>query len=450
MTTLWLETALLPEGWANRVRITMASGRIAAIETEVPADASDERHVIALPGLCNVHSHAFQRGMAGLAEHRGDGEDNFWSWREVMYRFLDHLDPDDVEAICAMAFKEMLETGYTRVGEFHYLHHDVDGQPYRDPAELAGRVVAAARSVGIGLTLLPVFYAHSNFGGQAANHGQRRFVNDIDGFALLLAACQALLADDDVLGIAPHSLRAVTAEELAALAMMQPLGQMHIHVAEQAKEVRDSVAYSGARPVEWLLAHADVDARWCLIHATHVTESETDAMAASGAVVGLCPVTEANLGDGIFPAVRFLRKGGRIATGTDSNILIDPAQELRALEYSQRLAHQARNVLASDQHRSVARRLFEASLAGGAQALGVEPGLVVGNAADIVTLGADNPDLHGGHGDRPLDHWVFAARNNCIDAVWRYGRKMVAGGRHRDAAPITARYRKVLERILAA
>jgi formiminoglutamate deiminase len=259
-----------------------------------------------------------------------------------------------------------------------------------------------------------------------------------------------LLADDDILGIAPHSLRAVTGEELASLAAMQPQGQMHIHVAEQAKEVRDSVAYSGARPVEWLLAHADVDARWCLIHATHVTDSETDAMAASGAVVGLCPVTEANLGDGIFPAVRFLGKGGCIATGTDSNILIDPAQELRALEYSQRLAHQARNVLASDQHRSVARRLFEASLAGGAQALGVEPGLVVGNAADIVTLGADNPDLHGGHGDRPLDHWVFAARNNCIDAVWRYGRKMVAGGRHRDAAPITARYRKVLERILAA
>jgi len=450
VTTLWLETALLPAGWTDRVRITMANGRIAAIETEVPAAAGDERHVIALPGLCNVHSHAFQRGMAGLAEHRGGGEDNFWSWRQVMYRFLDHLNPDDVEAICAMAFKEMLETGYTRVGEFHYLHHDVDGQPYRDPAELAGRVVAAARSVGIGLTLLPVFYAHSNFGGQPASHGQRRFINDIDSFSRLLADCRALLADDDILGIAPHSLRAVTGEELASLAAMQPQGQMHIHVAEQAKEVRDSVAYSGARPVEWLLAHADVDARWCLIHATHVTDSETDAMAASGAVVGLCPVTEANLGDGIFPAVRFLGKGGCIATGTDSNILIDPAQELRALEYSQRLAHQARNVLASDQYRSVARRLFEASLAGGAQALGVEPGLVVGNAADIVTLGADNPGLHGGHGDRPLDHWVFAARNNCIDAVWRYGRKMVSGGRHRDAVPITARYRKVLERILAA
>ena len=301
----------------------------------------------------------------------------------------------------------------------------MDGRPYGDPAELAGRVVAAARSVGIGLTLLPVFYAHSNFGGQPANHGQRRFINDIDGFARLLAACQSMLTEDDVVGIAPHSLRAVTEEELAALATMQPRGRMHIHVAEQAKEVRDSIAYSGARPVEWLLAHADVDARWCLIHATHVTETEADAMAASGAVVGLCPVTEANLGDGIFPAARFLGKGGRVATGTDSNILIDPAQELRALEYSQRLAHEARNVLASDEHRSVARRLFEATLAGGAQALGVEPGLAVGNAADIVTLGADNPDLQRSDGDRPLDHWVFAARNNCIDAVWRYGRKMV-------------------------
>jgi formimidoylglutamate deiminase len=450
MTTIWSETALLPSGWASRVRIAMAHGKIAAIETEVPAEVGDERHCIALPGLCNVHSHAFQRGMAGLAEHRGGGEDNFWSWREVMYRFLDHLNPDDVEAICAMAFMEMLETGYTRVGEFHYLHHDVDGQPYRDPAELAGRVVAAARTVGIGLTLLPVFYAHSNFGGQPASHGQRRFINGIDGFSRLQAACRSLLADDDVLGIAPHSLRAVTEDELAALAALQPLGPVHIHVAEQAKEVRDSLAYSGARPVEWLLAHADVDPRWCLVHATHVTESETDAMAASGAVVGLCPVTEANLGDGIFPAARYLGMGGRIATGTDSNVLIDPAQELRALEYSQRLAHQARNVLASDQHRSVARRLFEASLAGGAQALGVEPGLVIGNAADIVTLSAEHPQLQGGHSDRPLDHWVFAARNNCVDAVWRYGRKMVSGGRHRDAAPITARYRKVLERILAA
>ena len=450
MTAIWSATALLPSGWANRVRIAFTNGEISAIETEVPADTGDECHAIALPGLSNVHSHAFQRGMAGLAEHRGGSDDNFWSWREVMYRFLDRLTPDDVEAICAMAFKEMLETGYTRVGEFHYLHNDVDGRPYRDPAELASRVVEAARTVGIGLTLLPVFYAHSNFGGRPANHGQRRFINDIDGFARLFEACQPLLADDDVLGIAPHSLRAVTEDELAALVTMHPSGPIHIHVAEQAKEVRDSVAFSGARPVEWLLAHADVDARWCLIHATHLTESETDAMAASGAVAGLCPVTEANLGDGIFPAVRFLAQGGRIATGTDSNILIDPAQELRALEYSQRLAHQARNVLASDEHPSVARRLFDATLAGGAQAMGVEQGLAVGNSADIVTLDADDPAVQMGHGDRPLDHWVFAARNNCIDAVWRRGRKMVSGGRHKDAARITGRYRKVLERILAA
>jgi formiminoglutamate deiminase len=258
-----------------------------------------------------------------------------------------------------------------------------------------------------------------------------------------------LLAEDDVLGIAPHSLRAVTGEELAALVAMHRTGPVHIHVAEQAREVRDSLAHSGSRPVERLLGHADVDARWCLVHATHVTESETDAMAASGAVVGLCPITEANLGDGIFPAARFLGQGGRIAMGTDSNVLIDPAQELRTLEYSQRLALEARNVLASETHRSVARRLFEASLAGGAQALGVEPGLAVGNTADIVTLVADGPDLQAGCGDRALDHWVFAARNNCIDAVWRRGRKLVSGGRHQHAAPIAQRYRKVLARILA-
>lgn len=451
MAGFWSASALLPTGWAENVRFTISDGLIASVETGAAALPGDAVHHITLPGLANVHSHAFQRGMAGLAEHRGaHSDDNFWSWREVMYRFLDRLTPDDMEAIAAFAYAEMLEGGYTHVGEFHYLHNDSDGRAYADPAEMAARIAAAARGAGIGLTLLPVFYAHSNFGGQAPTHGQRRFIHDLDSFAHLLDSCRPLLADGDRLGIAPHSLRAVTGEELAALAAMHAQGPIHIHAAEQQKEVADSLAFSGQRPVEWLLNEAGVDRRWCLIHATHLTDSETDRLAASGAVAGLCPVTEANLGDGIFPALRYLDAGGRIGTGTDSNILIDPAHELRALEYSQRLAHQARNVLASNAHPSVARRLFEATLAGGAQAMDIAPGLAVGHAADFVTLAPTHPALHGRSGDSLLDGWVFAARNSCVDAVWKGGRQVVADGKHRDSAALTARYLAVIDRIMAA
>jgi formimidoylglutamate deiminase len=449
MPAFWSATALLPTGWAQNVRFTVADGLIASVESGTAPDPADETLQITLPGLANVHSHAFQRGMAGLAEHRGgNSDDNFWSWREVMYRFLDRLTPDDMEAVATMAYAEMLETGYTHVGEFHYLHNDADGQPYADPAEMAARIAAAARATGIGLTLLPVFYAHSNFGGQAPKHGQRRFIHNLDSFALLLESCPALLSPGDQLGIAPHSLRAVTPDELATLTALHSHGPIHIHAAEQQKEVQDSLAWSSQRPVEWLLDHAGLDERWCLIHATHLTDAETDALAASGAVAGLCPITEANLGDGIFPAARFLAAGGRIATGTDSNILIDPAQELRGLEYSQRLAHQARNVLASDTQPSVARRLFEATLAGGAQAMGIAPALAVGHPADFVTLNAAHPALHGRKGDQLLDNWIFAARSGCVDSVWKRGRQVVSGGQHSESAVVTARYLKVVDRIM--
>ncbi|MFO1239666.1 MAG: formimidoylglutamate deiminase [Sphingomonadaceae bacterium] len=450
MTALWLKAALLPSGWQNDVRIEMSGALISAVIVGTAARAEDERAEIGVPGLCNVHSHAFQRGMAGLAEHRGPSDDDFWSWREVMYRFLDHLNPDDVEAIAAMAYIEMLETGYTRVGEFHYLHNDPDGKRYQDPAEMAARIIGASEATGIGMTLLPVFYAHSDFGGAPPKHGQRRFLNDLDAFARLLGACEDILPTDGILGVAPHSLRAVTGEELRELVDMRRGAPLHIHAAEQRKEVEASLAFTGARPVEWLLANADVDRHWCLIHATHLTEAETDALAASGAVAGLCPVTEANLGDGIFPAVPYLSAGGKIATGTDSNILIDPAQELRALEYSQRLSHRARNLLASEATPSVGRRIFEEAHAGGAQALGVTQGLAVGMPADLVTLDANHPALYGRSGDQLLDSWIFAARANCVDAVWRAGRKLVSNGQHKDREIVWRRYRAVLDRILAS
>lgn len=449
MTQLWFETALLAEGWADRVRVTIADGRVAGIETGVESTGADERHAIAIPGLCNVHSHGFQRGMAGLAETRGLPHDDFWSWREVMYRFLDRLEPEDIAAITAQAAVEMLETGYTRLGEFHYLHNAPDGRPYADQAATAAAIVQAARTAGIGLTLMPVFYAHSDFGGVAPTHGQRRFINDLDGFARLVEESEKLLSGDDAIGIAPHSLRAVTPDELKHLTGLRPRAPLHIHAAEQVKEVEASVAALGARPVEWLLANANVGARWCLIHSTHLTDAETDALVKSGAVAGLCPVTEGNLGDGIFPAIRYLAAGGRIATGTDSNVQIDPAAELRGLEYSQRLAHLSRGVLATEAMPSVGGRLFRATGEGGAQALGATFGIAEGTPADIVTLDADHPALIERKGDRLLDGWIFGANRPAVESVWRAGKPVVQGGRHVARDAVAADYRKTLAKLLA-
>ncbi len=449
MAALWFETALLPGGWSGRVRLRHHAGLITNIETEATPAPGDERGSIALPGLPNLHSHAFQRAMAGLAESRGVPGEDFWSWREVMYRFAHRLTPDDVEAIAAQAFAEMLETGFTRVGEFHYLHHQPDGRPYDDPAEMAARVAAAAEATGIGLTLLPVFYAHGGFGGVAAGVDQRRFINDIDSFGRLLAASRTALAPlaDPVVGLAPHSLRAVTQAELAAILPLAGAGPIHIHVAEQTAEIDASLVWSGARPVEWLLANAPVDRRWCLVHATHMSDAETDAAAATGAVVGLCPITEANLGDGVFPAARFFGAGGAFGVGSDSNVLIDAAAELRTLEYVQRLVLRARGVLASDARPSVGASLFAAAANGGARALGVEAaGLAPGASLDLIELDGSHPSLAGRSGDALLDGWIFAARRGAVDGVWRRGRKVVAQGRHVHAEAIAQRYRAAVAR----
>jgi len=449
MQHLWFAHALLPQGWAEGVRIGVADGRIASIDAETRPAPSDERHGAALPGLCNVHSHGFQRGMAGLSERRGRPDDDFWSWREIMYRFLDRLTPDDIAAITAQAYVEMLESGYTRVGEFHYLHNDIDGGRYADPAETAGAIVAAAEQTGIGLTLLPVFYAHADFGGAPPAPGQRRFISDIDGFARLVEASRAKLPAGAAMGIAPHSLRAVTPDELRAILPLAGRGPIHIHAAEQIREVEACVTWSGARPVEWLLDHLDVNERWCLIHATHLDAREGDRLAASGAVAGLCPVTEANLGDGTFPAERYLAAGGRFGTGTDSNILVDAAAELRALEYSQRLSHRRRALLTDDARPSVGQRLFDTAIAGGAQALGAETGLATGAPADIVSLDLSHVAFAGADPATMLDRWIFAAGRDAVGAVWRGGRQCVVHGRHIAAEPVAAQYRRTLERLLA-
>ncbi len=406
ITTLWFETAYMAKdgdyGWHDRVRLTIADGRIAAMETAVDPKMQDERHAIGLPGLCNLHSHAFQRAMAGLTEYAGPTQDYFWT--------------------CA----------------------------YRNPAEMAEQIAAASAETGIGLTLLPVFYAHGDFGGAAPTSGQRRFLNHPDRFARLFdASARALSALTGAgLGLAPHSLRAITPDELAAILPLAEGLPIHIHAAEQQKEVAACLAWSQQRPVEWLLNHAAVDAHWCLVHATHMTEAETDRLARSGAVAGLCPMTEADLGDGVFPTARYIAAQGRIGIGTDSNILIDAAGELRLLEYFQRLDRRARNVLHHPARPSVGGSLFEAAFRGGRQALGVDTG--TGAAADILSLDARHPALIGRRQDQILDTWIFATSSGAIDCVWRAGVKLVANGRHRHRDPIATRYRRVLNRLLGS
>ncbi|MFY0183829.1 formimidoylglutamate deiminase [Stenotrophomonas maltophilia] len=441
--------ALLPQGWARDVRIVSQGGTLIEVTEGASAEPGDTALAIALPGLGNLHSHAFQRGMAGLTEIGGNSGDSFWSWRELMYRFLAHLQPDAMQAIAEQAYVEMLESGFTRVGEFHYLHHGPDGAPYANRAEMAERIAAAAHSSGIGLTLLPVFYAHADFGGAPPNPAQRRLIHDVDGFAELLQGCTRALKDqgDAVLGFAPHSLRAVTGEELAALLPLNA-GPVHIHIAEQTREVDACVAWSGLRPVQWLYEHVPVDARWCLVHATHITEAELQQIVASRAVAGLCPITEANLGDGLFPMQAFARAGGRFGVGSDSNVLIDAAEELRLLEYGQRLQLRGRNVLAPGDGQSTGRWLYEQSLRGAAQALGVATGLQAGAPADLVELDPDHPALIARDGDALLDSWVFAARNGAVRSVWRQGRQLVRDGRHPQREAVAARFAAALRPLL--
>ena len=451
MTSLWFESALLPQGWASRVRITAEAGGIASVSAGVDPGEADERHAVGFPGLPNLHSHAFQRALAGLTERAGPAGDSFWTWRELMYQFVERIDPDELEAIAALAYAQMLEGGFTQVGEFHYLHHDRGGVPFADPGELAGRIAAAAAHTGIGLTLLPTLYVHGGFGGQPPSARQHRFILDLDRFGDTLESSRRAVKalPGAVVGVAAHSLRAVTPEELTWMLQAAGDGPVHIHIAEQTQEVEDCLAWSGQRPVEWLLEHASVDERWCLVHATHVTQAELQGMAARGAVAGLCPITEANLGDGIFPARRFLELAGRIGIGSDSNVLLDAGEELRTLEYSQRLAQQARNVLAAKPGASTARSLLDATLSGGAQALRSPAGFIAGASLDAVSLRSTHEALTQRREDELLDSWVFAGGRGLIDCVWRAGERVVSDGRHRDRGPIVERYRRVLKRVLA-
>ncbi len=452
MPTLHLEQALINGRIARNVSVTIRSGRFGTVVADaLPARGATRISGLTLPGMPNLHSHAFQRGMAGLGEVRGTSDDSFWTWREVMYRFLDRLTPDDVAAIAAQAYVEMLEGGFTSVCEFHYLHHDVDGRPYADLAAMAAAIAQAAGETDIGLTLLPVLYRFGGFGAQAPGHGQRRFINDPDMFAALLAASRKVVArlDDSVVGIAPHSLRAVAESDLDLVREMAGSAPIHLHIAEQEKEVQDCLAWSGQRPVEWLRARVETGPQWCLIHATHLSAAERDGLAKDRAVAGLCPVTEANLGDGIFDGVAFAEHGGQFGIGTDSNVQIGVASELRQLEYSQRLRDRLRSRLAPVGG-SVGVALYGAALRGGAQASGRAIGAIApGLRADLVTLDGENPALVGRSGNVLLDSAIFAAPELPIRQVRVGGKLVISEGRHLHRDVVRQRFASVMRRVLS-
>ncbi|WP_415391882.1 formimidoylglutamate deiminase [Paracoccus sp. SJTW-4] len=450
MTVIWAEQALLPQGWADGVRVELgADGRIASVSAGTAPQG--QRVGLLLPAMANLHSHAFQRAMAGLSESRGNQpSDSFWTWRQIMFRFLDHLTPEDVEAIAALVQMEMLEAGYATNVEFHYLHHQPGGAAYDDPAEMAARIVAAAQRTGIGLTLLPVHYQFGGLDRRPLGPGQLRFGTTPDEFARLLDASESALAalpPDAGIGVAPHSLRAVSPEGLALCAGLRPERPLHMHLAEQIPEIEEVQAATGQRPVEWLLDHADPDRRWTLIHLTHMTEDETRRLAATGAVAGLCPITEASLGDGIFNGTIWREAGGRLGFGSDSNIRISLAEELRGLEYSQRLRDRGRAILA-EPGRSTGRVLYEAGLDGGASAAGRATGAIApGLWGDLLAVGMDNPVMVGRRGDATLDSLVFAGGDGLASEVWAAGRHVVTGGRHIARDRIAADYMACIRRL---
>ncbi|WP_339469178.1 MULTISPECIES: formimidoylglutamate deiminase [unclassified Pseudomonas] len=454
MSAFFAERALLPNGWANDVRLEIsADGVVTRVEANASADAAERLRGPVLAGMPNLHSHAFQRAMAGLAEVAGNPNDSFWTWRDLMYRMVGKISPEQLHVIARQLYIEMLKAGYTSVAEFHYVHHDVNGQPYADRTELSRQISQAATSSGIGLTLVPVLYTHSGFGGQAPNEGQRRFINSTENYLDLQARLKPILAAQPAqqLGLCFHSLRAVTPEQIhAVLAASDKACPVHIHIAEQQKEVDDCLAWSGKRPLQWLYDNVEVDERWCLVHATHADPEEVTRMAKSRAIAGLCLTTEANLGDGIFPAVDFLAQGGRMGIGSDSHVSLSVVEELRWLEYGQRLRDQRRNRLYRSDQPMVGRTLFDAALDGGAQALGQPIGrLEVGKRADWLVLDGNDPYLATASEDGILNRWLFAGGDRQVRDVLVNGKWVVRDGRHAGEEESSRAFTQVLRDLLS-
>ena len=453
---LYADRAWLRQGWAENVLLEIDdTGHLVDIVTALPTCPCDAEALKGpvLPGMANVHSHAFQRAFAGYTEQRHEGDDDFWTWRQVMYDFVAKVTPEQTQSIAEQLYIEMLKAGYTSVGEFHYLHNAPGGCPYADLSEMSTRIIEAARRTGIAITLLPVLYTYGGFGAQPANQGQQRFVNNLERFSQLLEKLFATYATEPniVLGMAPHSLRAVTEEQMTEMVRhlhhIDAKAPVHIHIAEQRSEVDDCIAWSGTSPVAWLFHHFEPDPRWCLVHATHVTDSELSAIAKSGATAGLCPTTEANLGDGVFPAEKFLFQQGRFGIGSDSNVSVSPIEEFRTLEYSQRFMHRRRAILAP-RGGSVGAHLYANAALHGAMAIGRRSGVLEpGYTADLVVIDKQAPVLINKPGDFLLDAMIFAGNSNPVRDVMVSGQWQVRDGFHPREEQALDAYRRVLNEI---
>jgi formimidoylglutamate deiminase len=447
---LFFPTMFSGSEWLNDALIDIdKNGIIKSLVSEVKSSDADEVFSgTCLPGMPNLHSHAFQRAMVGLSEISSSGENNFWTWQKVMYEFLTKLSPEDLEAIACQLYVEMLKGGYTSVAEFHYLHNDKNGDRFENPSEMSDRIFAASNQTGIGLTHLPVLYAHGGFGALAPHEGQKRFLQNINQFQFLLEKLKKHYGNDNQrkIGMALHSLRAVSpemAKDAVALMSEEPI---HIHISEQTKEVDQCVDWSGKRPVEWLLENINVDRRWCLIHATHMTDAEIIALAQTHAAVGLCPTTEANLGDGLFSLKKFMCQKGKIGIGSDSNTSVDVAEELRLLEYGQRLTLKRRNIGAISEGDSTGETLFKAALSGGSQALNQPIGsLTPGHRADIIVLNNQHPVLFGRTGSAIIDSWIFTGGRELISDVFVAGQHLVKNHRHIRQEDIERFYLKTIK-----
>ncbi|PZO08490.1 MAG: formimidoylglutamate deiminase [Lysobacteraceae bacterium] len=429
------EHAFLPNGWVQGHDQAVSAGSDAQVRWR-------------LAGLPNLHSHAFQRAMAGLAERQNHPDDSFWTWRELMYRFAGRITPDTLQAVATQLYVEMLEAGFTSVCEFHYLHHQPDGRPYDDPAQMSRALIAAARDAGIRLTLLPVLYMSGGFDGRALSERQRRFGHTLDAYLSLLQRLRAEQDDTLAVGVALHSLRAVPAAAMRELlaAVGPDAIPIHIHIAEQIGEVQDCLALRGARPVEWLLANADVDERWTLVHATHLDAGEVQGITRSGATVAICPTTEANLGDGLFPLRDYLKAGGHWGIGSDSHVSVSPVEELRWLEYGQRLSTRHRNIAVSAQQPSTGELLYSQALHGGLRACGQGERA----ANDVIVLDAQAPALVGATPRDLLDRMVFAGNRCLVHEAHVAGKQLVSQGRHHQRDAVAQRYARALGELLAS
>ncbi len=462
---LYAENILLADGWAEKQTITIENGLISAIDAGY-IDGAEIAGGEVIPGMVNCHSHAFQRAFAGFSEQGSEGQDSFWTWRKIMYQFLAQLTEQDAKVIAKQLYIEMLKMGYTRVAEFHYLHHDIDGSNYHNEqvsetrsannglSTMAEAIFQAAQESGIGLTMLPVLYQFSGFGAQAANDGQKRFINSTTQFNQLVSDCFELSERylNTNVGIAPHSLRAVDktslSEAVQHVRSLDAKAPIQIHISEQQKEVDDCLAHYGKRPVQWLLDNANVDKYWCLIHATHLDESERKGIITSQAIAGICPTTEANLGDGIFPTTEFLAEQGTFAIGSDSHISVNPIEELRWLEYAQRLIKQQRAILASNEQASVGQNLWQRAAQGGAQSTNTNSGsLALGKQADLLVLDGNKTKLFAHDNKHLLDSVIFASQQSPVADVMVNGRWAVRAYAHKDESVSADNFATLLARL---